>query len=88
MSTIGFHKFGLMKHGNDYVDTLVNICYKSMRYSATDLVEEKIKEIIEEEKMFLNIPDSCCMCYSFVVFNAFRGHFPLKCIADNKKTKL
>ena len=25
LSTIGFHKFGLTKHGNDYVDTLVNI---------------------------------------------------------------
>ena len=51
LSTVGFHKFGLMKHGNDYVDTLVNICSKSMRYSATDLVEEKTKEIIEKHNV-------------------------------------
>ena len=76
LSTIGFHKFGLTKHGNNYVDALESTCYVSMRYSTVQLISKKreLMNLFENKINSMDIPDSSCMWYSFLVWNAVWGH--------------
>ena len=76
LSTIGFHKFGLTKHGNNYVDALESTCYVSMRYSTVQMISKKreLMNLFENKINSMDIPDLSCMWYSFLVWNAVWGH--------------
>ena len=70
LSTIGFHKFGLTKHGNNYVDALESTCYDSMRYSTVRRISKKreLMNLFENKINSMDISDIMIQAACGIVF--------------------